>query len=71
MLANKPSYFVHFTRVVMTPDPNVTIKDLLIDDTIKYRVVYNINGKNPTTNDYSPFYNVKVKESNLANVSSK
>ena len=70
-LANRPSYFVPFDQLTFTKDPNVTIRNLLSDETIKYRVAMSINGSTVNEQDYSAYKNVLTKKKSLAEVSSK
>lgn len=70
-LLNHPDYFVPFTQNSFEPNANLTIKNLLIDETIKYRVAYVINGKEAKKEDYSQYQDVSTKKASLAEVSGK
>lgn len=69
ILANRPNYFVPFSSYSMNVYPNHTIKNLLIGETISYRVGARVNGKEPTKDEFSDFRNVSTKRSSLAQVS--
>ena len=68
-LANRPNYFVPFSSYSMNVYPNHTIKNLLIGETIAYRVVARVNGKEPWNGLTSGWRNVSTKSSSLAQVS--
>ena len=71
MLANPPSYFVSSSHLNLNTYPNVTIDNLLLGETIKYRIGAQVNHVQPKEGDYSPYYNVSTESSKLVPVPGK
>ena len=70
-LATEPDYFVPFSMFVTTASnvSTISIDDLLIDETIKYRVRTFINGTKGSEADFSPYYDISVLKASQAVVS--
>ena len=70
-LATVPHYFVPFFMSVTTASnvSAISIGDLLIDETINYRVRTLINGRIESDADFSPYYNISVLKASQAVVS--
>lgn len=65
-LKDQPEYFVPSTKAVLTPHPNVTLKNLLINQKIELRVAFKPTSAALKPEDYSQWATFSVKSASEA-----